>query len=167
MKASKATPTLAAILAIAALFCAGCQHRQNRPDNADQDKASLLAAMDSFETAWANGDFLKVDSFFTDNARRLHTEPYVWNRKDITEFCRKKAAETAADPKPAPNNNWRKSRKYLDIRADGNIGYDVFTTEQFKALHIWEKQKDGSWKILFDMGFLNQTSQAENPALKH
>lgn len=167
MKATKATSTLAAILAIAALFCAGCQHRQNRPDNAEKEKASLLAAMDSYETAWANGDFLKVDTFFADNARRLHTEPYVWNRKDITEFCRQKAAETATNPKPAPTNHWRKSREYLDIRVEGNIAYDVFTTEQFKALHIWEKQKDGSWKILFDMGFLNQTNPAEPPAPKH
>ena len=43
------------------------------------------------------------DTFFADNARRLHTEPYVWNRKDITEFCRQKAAKKPPKPPPTPS----------------------------------------------------------------
>ena len=93
-------------------------------------------------------------------ARRLHTEPYVWDREDITAFCRERAAEFAENPNPAANNDWKKEREYLDIRVEGNIAYDAFTTDRFKAMHIWEKQKDGSWKILFDVGFLHQTEDS-------
>ena len=39
---------------------------------------ALLLAIDDYETAWANNDFLKVESYFTDDAKRLHTDPYVW-----------------------------------------------------------------------------------------
>jgi hypothetical protein len=52
-------------------------------------------------------------------------------------------------------NAWKNERKYPEIRVEGDIAYDVFTTDRFKALHIWGKQKDGSWKILYDVGMLN------------
>ena len=36
--------------------------------------------------------------------------------------------------------------------------------DTFKALHIWEKQKGGTWKILFDVGFLHETEDPkQNP----
>lgn len=73
----------------------------------------------------------------------------------ITEWCQEKAAEVKASHEPREKTDWKSEREYLDIRVEGDIAYDVFTTERFKALHIWEKQADGSWKILFDMGMLN------------
>ena len=47
---------------------------------------SLMLALDDYETAWANGDFVKVESYFTEDAKRLHTEPYVWDRQKINEY---------------------------------------------------------------------------------
>lgn len=155
MKTKKMTAVLSTILALVIVFSAGCQNQ-----SAEAEMKSLMATIEDYETAWAAGDFLKVDTFFADNARRLHTEPYVWDREDITAFCRERAAEFAGNPKPAANNDWKKEREYLDIRVEGNIAYDAFTTDRFKALHIWEKQKDGSWKILFDVGFLHQTEDS-------
>ena len=156
MRKQKLTIPLSAILTFVVLFGAGCQS-----PSAETEMDALMNTIEGYETAWAEGDFLKVDTFFADNARRLHTEPYVWDREDITKFCRDKAAEMAENTQPVAKTDWKKERDYLDIRVEGNIAYDVFTTDRFKALHIWEKQKDGTWKILFDMGFLNET---QNPA---
>ncbi len=120
--------------------------------NEDAEMESLLQAMDAFETAWASGDFLAVEAFFSPDAKRLHTEPYVWDRAEIKRYFEERAANTPINPvKP----DWRAEREYLEIRVEGNIAYDIFTTDRFKALHIWEKQPDGSWKIKYDMGMLN------------
>ena len=144
--------TILAIVATPILLCTGCGGRAGEMD-------SLVRSIEDFENAWAEGDFLKVDSFFADNAKRLHTEPQVWDRAEITRWCQKQAAEianTGGSGEPVVKNAWKEGREYLGIRVEGNIAYDVFTTETFKVIHIWEKQKDGSWKILFDMGMLNQ-----------
>ncbi|TWU43469.1 hypothetical protein Q31b_25100 [Novipirellula aureliae] len=148
------------ILALTTLLDSGCH--DSSPDaemDADAEMDLLMTSIEGYETAWAAGDFLKVDSFFADNAKRLHTEPYVWDREDITEFCRERAAQSDGNLTPVANNDWKKDREYLEIRVEGNIAYDIFTTDRFKALHIWEKQNDGSWKILYDVGFLHQTEE--------
>ncbi len=122
---------------------------------ADQNRAALLETIAEFESAWAHGDFLKVESFFAHDAKRLHTEPYVWDRSEISRYFAERN-ETQAKPERGPlKGAWKNGRDYLEIRVDGNLGYDVFTTDRFKALHIWEKQTDGSWKIIYDMGMLN------------
>lgn len=122
----------------------------------DSDKASLIKAIDAYETAWANGDFLTVESFFTEDAKRLHTEPHVWDRAEIKRYFEERAAvQKNSISKPAGKNDWKKGREYLEIRVEGNLAYDIFTTERFKAVHIWEKQKDGAWKIKYDIAMLN------------
>jgi ketosteroid isomerase-like protein len=123
--------------------------------NKEKDKQVLLQTIEDYENAWAAGDFRTVESFFADSAKRLHTEPYVWNRTEIKRNFKERAELEKDNVKPFVKNAWKKERNYLEIRVEGNIAYDVFTTEKFKALHIWEKQNDGSWKILYDMGVLN------------
>lgn len=130
------------------LLSSGCR-------NDEKEMESLLQAMDKYETAWASGDFLTVESFFAPDAKRLHTEPYVWDRAEIKRYFEERAAQTQISPEPSVKKDWKADREYLEIRVEGNIAYDVFTTERFKALHIWEKQVDGSWKIIYDMGMLN------------
>lgn len=117
--------------------------------------ASLMQAIETYENAWANSDFLVVEDFFAPNAKRLHTEPYVWDRAEIKRYFEERAANVGTDIKPVAKNAWKQDREYLEIRVEGDIAYDIFTTERFKALHIWEKQGDGSWKIIYDMGMLN------------
>ena len=140
--------TQVTLLSCLFLILTGCQ-------NEDAEMDSLLKAMDTYETAWANGDFLTVESFFTDDAKRLHTEPYVWDRAEIKRYFEERAAQTPANPVSSVKSDWKKDREYIEIRIEGDIAYDIFTTERFKALHIWEKQEDGSWKIKYDMGMLN------------
>ncbi|MFC1764377.1 YybH family protein [Planctomycetota bacterium] len=136
------------MLSILMVCSTGCQSQQVEMD-------LLLQAMDVYETAWSEGDFLTVESFFAEDAKRLHTEPYVWDRQEIKRYFEERAAQLAANPQPVEKKDWKKERDYLEIRVEGNIAYDIFTTSAFKALHIWEKQKDGSWKIIYDMGMLN------------
>ncbi|WP_411827861.1 YybH family protein [Luteolibacter sp. AS25] len=137
------------LLALAALLTFGCRDNETELD-------SLTAAINEYESAWSSGDFLKVESFFTVDAKRLHTEPEVWDRAAIKRYFEEKAAEVSKNPETNPPADWKAGRKYIEIRVEGDIAYDIFTTDSFKAMHIWERQADGSWKIKYDMGILNQ-----------
>ena len=124
--------------------------------NEDNQMKSLMLAIDDYESAWANNDFLKVESYFTDDAKRLHTEPYVWDRQKIKEYFEERANQSNdEETQSGSKKDWRAEREYIEIKIEGNIAYDIFTTDRFKALHIWEKQNDGSWKIKYDVGMLN------------
>lgn len=127
------------------------------------DKELLLEAIDAYETAWANGDFLTVEDFFTEDAKRLHTEPHVWDRAEIKRYFQERAITKKNNEQSANNQDWKKYRNYIEIRVEGNIAYDIFTTERFKVVHIWEKQKDGSWKIKYDIGMLNYIKEIPMP----
>ena len=126
----------------------GCQIKE-------KEKALLMQTIEDYENAWAAGDFLSVESFFSEDAKRLHTEPYVWDRKEIKRYFEERANLDSDSTKTFVKNAWKNDREYLEIRIEGDIAYDIFTTERFKALHIWGKQEDGSWKILYDVGMLN------------
>ncbi len=142
-----------ALLALFVLLGSGC-----RDEEADLE--SLKSAINEYESAWASEDFLKVESFFTADAKRLHTEPEVWDRAEIRRYFKERAAEASKNPAPDQPADWKTGRKYIEIRVEGDIAYDIFTTDRFKAMHIWERQADGSWKIKYDMGILNQTEEA-------
>lgn len=126
----------------------------------DEEMQLLMGFIDTYETAWANNDFLTVESFFTEDAKRLHTEPYVWDRAEIKRYFEDKATKANANISGSEDKtDWKAGRTYIEIRIEGNIAYDIFTTERFKALHIWEKQKDGAWKIKYDMSMLNHIEE--------
>ena len=126
-------------------------------ENSDSEMDSLMQAMEDYENAWASGDFLTVESFFAEDAKRLHTEPYVWDRKEIKRYFEERASLEKDSARQFVKNAWKNEREYIDIRVEGDIAYDIFTTERFKALHIWSRQKDGTWKILYDMGMLHES----------
>ncbi|WP_159020779.1 hypothetical protein [Algibacter sp. L3A6] len=54
--------------------------------NKEAAKELLMETIRTYETAWANEDFLGVESFFTEDAKRLHTEPHVWDRAEIKRY---------------------------------------------------------------------------------
>lgn len=141
-------PRIIFFIATVLLVNISCQKKDNQME-------LLMLTIEDYETAWANNDFLKVESYFTADAKRLHTEPYVWDRAIIKEYFEERAANSVFDSLSGIEKDWKMGREYIDIRVEGNIAYDIFTTERFKALHIWEKQSDGSWKIKYDVGMLN------------
>lgn len=142
------------VLAIIIFACISCEKK-------DSQMESLMFAIDDYESAWANNDFIKVESYFTYDAKRLHTEPYVWDRQKIKEYFEERAAQSNIETQSVSKKNWKADREYIEIRIEGNIAYDIFTTDRFKALHIWEKQSDGSWKIKYDVGMLNYFEKKE------
>lgn len=148
LKSPKQTGISLFLLLIVQLIFISCQNEEN-------NKEALMQTIEDYENAWAAGDFLTVESFFADSAKRLHTEPYVWDRAEIKRYFEERAALEKDSNSSFAKNSWKKERDYLEIRVEGDIAYDIFTTEKFKALHIWEKQNDGSWKIKYDMGMLN------------
>eukprot|EP00903_Cladosiphon_okamuranus_P004067 g4065.t1 len=83
----------------------------------EAELAALKAAIDEYESAWAAGDFLKVESFFTEDAKRLHTEPHVWDRAEIRRYFESEAAATGGTPSPEAPADWKAGREYLEIRA--------------------------------------------------
>ena len=125
--------------------------------NEEKDMESFMQAIEDYENAWASGDFLTVESFFAEDAKRLHTEPYVWDRKEIKRYFEERASLEKDSARQFVKNAWKNERDYIEIRIEGDIAYDIFTTERFKALHIWGRQEDGTWKILYDMGMLNES----------
>lgn len=132
-------------------------------NNKEAEKELLMETISNYETAWANEDFLVVESFFTEDAKRLHTEPHVWDRAEIKRYFEERAKSQKNIEQPINNKDWKKGRKYLEIKVEGNIAYDIFTTERFKAVHIWEKQTDGAWKIKYDIGMLNYSEEKPMP----
>ena len=127
--------------------------------NDKQEKAALMQAIEDYENAWASGDFLTAEQFFAKDAKRLHTEPHVWDRAEIKRYFEDRAVQGRDASKPFVKNAWKQDREYLEIRVEGNIAYDIFTTDTFKAMHIWELQADGTWKIIYDVGFLHDTHE--------
>lgn len=146
------------IFSILILFlCSSCVN------NNEVEKAALMKTIDAYETAWSKGDFLTVEKFFTSDAKRLHTEPYVWDRSEIKRYFEDRASKQKSDQQPVKANAWKEGRRYLEIKVEGNIAYDIFTTDRFKAVHIWEKQTDGAWKIKYDIGMLNYSKELPMP----
>lgn len=149
-----------ALAAVLLVLFTGCR-------NEEKDMETLLQAMEDYENAWASGDFLKVESFFAEEAKRLHTEPWVWEREEIKHYFEERAGQCEGPSEGFEKNAWKKEREYLDIRVEGDLAYDIFTTDRFKALHIWSRQKDGSWKILYDMGALHGPDPESFPPLEN
>ncbi|MGJ8640487.1 MAG: YybH family protein [Opitutaceae bacterium] len=146
------TTLLRTLLVILMLAGVGCRDQA-------ADMVALESAINEYESAWASGDFLKVESFFTDDAQRLHTEPEIWDRAEIRRYFKERAAEAGNSPRAETPTDWKAGREYIEIRIEGDIAYDIFYTDTFKAMHIWERQTDGSWKIKYDMGILNQSPE--------
>lgn len=148
MKNNKLKWIAGLLLTLFVFISSGCQ-------SDEAQKEALMQAIEDYENAWAAGDFLTVESFFAEDAKRLHTEPYVWDREEIKRYFEERASQATDSTKEFVKNAWKKDREYLEIRVEENIAYDVFFTDRFKAMHIWGKQEDGSWKILYDVGMLN------------
>ena len=151
-------PVLTVLSIFLIAFATGC-------NSEEKDMEALIQAMEDYENAWAAGDFMTVESFFAEDAKRLHTEPWVWDREEIKRYFEERAAQAPDTNRAFVKNAWKTEREYVDIRIEGDIAYDIFTTDRFKALHIWSRQEDGSWKILYDMGALHGPDPETFPPL--
>jgi ketosteroid isomerase-like protein len=132
-----------------------CFNNKKQSDAENQQK-QLMQTIEDYENAWASGDFLLVETFFSQNAKRFHTEPDVWDRGKIKNYFAERAKQQDTVLKREfVENSWKDDRDYLDIVIKDSFAFDAFKTDRFKALHIWQLELDGEWKIVYDIGMLN------------
>jgi ketosteroid isomerase-like protein len=120
------------------------------------DAAVLLNTEADFEKATAEHGLDGYMSFYTEDSAELSNgSPIVTGKANIRQ--------TLEPWGPENSLTWTPVR--ADIAASGDLGYTygnfVFKTKDKngkpvsyygKYATVWKKQKDGSWKVAFDMG---------------
>ncbi len=154
MKNSYLKPFLSVVISFSILICINGQNTAKKMDK-------LKNTIEAFDEAWNAIDLQRAVEFFADNAMLL-----LPNR---TTFEGKKAIRGHYDSMAAwaeyvKSGKWEYVRDKLEVKMEGNMAFEVvnviFTfqkegeelfTENTKYIHIWEKQDDGSWKVIVDM----------------
>jgi uncharacterized protein (TIGR02246 family) len=121
------------------------------------EMTKFLAAVDAFDKAWDALDADKIVALFAEDATFLsENAPLLRGRKAIRE--------SFSGPRP---EKLTFKRDKVEVRVEGDFAYEIVkqvvdsqmkgqapTTTFNKYIHIWKKQKDGSWKVLIDMNNL-------------
>jgi uncharacterized protein (TIGR02246 family) len=124
-------------------------------DNSEMSK--FLATVDAFDKAWDALDVDKIVGLFAEDATFLsENAPLLRGRKAIRE--------SFSGPKP---EKLAFTRDKVEVCLEGDFAYEIVnqvveskmkdqapTTLLNKYIHIWKKQKDGSWRVLIDMNNL-------------
>jgi uncharacterized protein (TIGR02246 family) len=120
--------------------------------NKDMDK--LRATMKEFVEAYGAINIDKVVSMYTEDAMYLIPDMEILKgRAAIKENFAKGTASRVEF-----------NQQVVELKIEGNLAYEVTnqivtvhmkdqSTQTFpnKFFHLWQKQKDGSWKVLIDM----------------
>jgi len=144
--------SLAVIFGCALLFCA-CQLRVD----IEREKADLLRTDRDFaKTSIERGAAEAFNMYFADSAMQMPEgrEPVV-GREKIYERMKSSKAKYVLEWEPQDG----------DVAKSGDLGWiwgkstvivknEYGTDQKFygKYLNVWEKQADGSWKVLVDIG---------------
>jgi uncharacterized protein (TIGR02246 family) len=128
-----------------------CTTKQYEKQEMDQ----LLSAITENDNAWNNLDVDKIVGMFAENGTLLN---------DNSEMLRGREAIRKAFEIEQKYEKLEFKRDKVEVSKKGNMAYEIVNqTVSFKYLnldpqveinkyiHIWEKQKDGSWKVLIDM----------------
>ena len=145
------------IFFLLAIVCLSCTSNQN--DKREMDM--LLSAISENDNAWNNLDADKIVGMFAENGTLLN---------DNSEMLRGKEAIRKSFENLQKTEKLEFKRDKVEVTLKGNMAYEIVNqtvsfkyqdkepqTEINKYIHIWEKQKDGSWKVLIDM---NNTRKA-------
>ena len=144
-------------LGAAIIILAQCVKMQ---DN-ESDMANLLKTIEGFDKAWDDYDMGKALEFYSEHAIYLQQ-----NREMMKGMAAIKKFYNSPSPKP---EKWNLNRNKVEIKLEGNLAYEVvdqiitakaegsdLSSIPNKYIHIWEKQKDGTWKLKIDMNNSNQ-----------
>jgi uncharacterized protein (TIGR02246 family) len=139
------------IFFLLALMGISCTTKQYEKQEMDQ----LLSAITENDNAWNNLDVDKIVGMFAENGTLLN---------DNSEMLRGREAIRKAFEIEQKYEKLEFKRDKVEVSKKGNMAYEIVNqTVSFKYLnldpqveinkyiHIWEKQKDGSWKVLIDM----------------
>jgi len=140
------------------LMCLSCNSKQN--EKREMDK--LLSAISENDNAWNNLNVDKIVGMFAENGTLLN---------DNSEMSRGRDAIRRSFENAVKAEKLEFKRDKVEITLKGNMAYEIVNqavsfkyqdkelqTALNKYIHIWEKQKDGSWKVLIDMNNLRTPS---------
>jgi uncharacterized protein (TIGR02246 family) len=139
------------IFFLLALMGISCTTKQYEKQEMDQ----LLSAITENDNAWNNLDVDKIVGMFAENGTLLN---------DNSEMLRGREAIRKAFEIEQKYEKLEFKRDKVEVSKKGNMAYEIVNqtvsfkypnldpqVEINKYIHIWEKQKDGSWKVLIDM----------------
>jgi uncharacterized protein (TIGR02246 family) len=139
------------IFLLISVMCLSCANNQNEKANMNQ----LLSVISENDNAWNNLNVEKIVGMFAEDGLLLN---------DNAEIIKGKEAIRKAFEMAQKFEKIEFKRDKVDIELKGNIAYEIVNqvvtykltdtepqTELNKYIHIWEKQKDGSWRVLLDM----------------
>jgi ketosteroid isomerase-like protein len=148
-------PALAVALLVAIVFFPNAHSSASPATQADADTLRQLEA--DFMKAAAEKGSQGYMSFYADDAAELpNGEDMLQGKENIAKTM------GFLDDK---NNHLTWTPVHADMAASGDLGYTYGTyefrskdkdgkptVERGKYASIWKKQKDGSWKVVMDMG---------------
>jgi uncharacterized protein (TIGR02246 family) len=141
-----------------ALMCLSCNSKQN--EKREMDK--LLSAISENDSAWNNLNADKIAAMFAENGMALNNDSEILKGREAI----KRHLETIQKPE-----KFEFKRDKVEVTLKGNMAYEIVNqtislkyldkepqTVLNKYIHVWEKQKDGSWKVLIDMNNMRKPS---------
>ena len=140
------------------LMCLSCNSKQN--EKREMDK--LLSAISENDNAWNNLNADKIAALFAENGTVLNNNSEIMKGREAI----KRHLETMQKPE-----KFEFKRDKVEVTLKGNMAYEIVNqtislkyldkepqTVLNKYIHVWEKQKDGSWKVLIDMNNMRKPS---------
>ncbi len=140
------------------VMCFSCTSKQNEKTDMNQ----LLSAISENDNAWNNLDVEKIVGMFSEDGTLLN---------DKSEMLRGKEAIRKSFEMMQKFEKLEFKRDKVEVKIVGKIAYEIVNqivtfkrkdeepqTELNKYIHIWEKQNDGSWRVLIDMNNLRPQS---------
>jgi uncharacterized protein (TIGR02246 family) len=122
----------------------------------------LLSAISENDNAWNNLNVDKIVGMFADNGTLLNNN---------SEMLRGKEAIRKSFDSMGKTEGLEFKRNKVEVSLKGNMAYEIVNqivsfkypdkepqTELNKYIHVWEKQEDGSWKVLIDMNNMRKPS---------
>jgi uncharacterized protein (TIGR02246 family) len=123
--------------------------------NEKKEMEQLQKAISENDNAWNNIDIDKIVRMFAENGTLLN---------DNSDMLRGKVAIRKYFESAEKGVKMEFKRDKVEVSLKGNMAYEIVNqtgsikypdkepqTFVNKYIHVWEKQKDGSWKVLIDM----------------
>lgn len=143
-------PFIAVTLSL--LVISGCNSEK-------KDMEELQLTIKEFDSAWDKLDLLNAFDKYSEDAIYLVPNSKVLSWEDIKQ----RYINMAARSDSLRNIRSEIKRETIELRIEGDLAYEIVAqtmrsiqpgmdpvTMNGKYLHIWEKQKDGTWKLLID-----------------
>jgi uncharacterized protein (TIGR02246 family) len=126
------------------------------PDTRDEDETAIQAASKEWSDAEAAKDLPKCLSFYADDAELMRPGSSLFTGK---EDLRREWEKILAEP---GTSSWTAAK--IEVARSGDLAYETgvyqsksldktkqSVTATGKYVFVWEKQDDGTWKVIEDI----------------